>query len=88
MPRSYSRGDFIVGPTHQASAKPAAEKGAYLTGGPVVVKRAPLPPDLEEFSGAAAEADRLAAQRFGVLEQQLADAQARLAEIKKFLRLR
>jgi hypothetical protein len=67
-------------------------KGAFLTGGNFAaapsVAHAPLPPDLAEFESACREADRLAAQRFVVLENQLADARKKLDEIRAFVRRR
>lgn len=53
----------MYGAAHPASARPTPERGQYMTSGPHLAKRAPLPPDLQEFSAACDFADALATSK-------------------------
>jgi hypothetical protein len=87
MPRDHSRGDFLTGATHSASAKPAVEKGAYLTGGPIAKRASRLPAELAEFQSAADFADQLGASRnYLALERWARDAQEAIEALRRKVR--
>ena len=77
------KGRLLTGALHAAEQRSdQPQRGQFMVGGTLVKKQAVSPALADEFADAIAEADRLAAQGLGEVEQRLADARRKLAELR------
>lgn len=86
----YTRGMRLTGSAYpvEESRRATIKRGQFMTspGGGVIIKRAQLPNDLQEFESAAAEADRLTTIGYEEIRTRLNRARGQLAQIEAGLK--